>query len=371
MTKKLSIFAETGKSRLSVKPRSVGGELHLERCEGGLKMKAMVLKKVSAIEKEPLEMMDLPDPVPGQREILVKVSACGVCHTELDEIEGRLQPKVPIILGHEVVGRVEALGPKAKKFKLGDRVGIAWINSACGKCRFCREGNENLCLEFRGTGCHANGGYAQYTVISEDFVYPIPERFSDSEAAPLLCAGAIGYRDLRVSGIKRGETLGLFGFGASAHIVIQVAKYWGCEVFVFTRSEEHRNLARKLGASWAGRPEDEPPKRLNGAIDFTPVGETVPHALRALEKGGRLVLAVIRKRNPIPPLDYAEHLWDEKEIKSVANITRKDLQDFLLLAAEIPIIPEVQEFKLEEANKVLNLLKQGKIEGAGVLRMMD
>jgi len=331
----------------------------------------MVLKKVSAIEKEPLEMMDLPDPVPGPKEILVKVSACGVCHTELDEIEGRLQPKVPIILGHEVVGRVERLGTGTAKFSLGDRVGIAWINSACGKCHFCQDENENLCLEFKGTGCHANGGYAQYTVVSEEFAYLIPERFSDSEAAPLLCAGAIGYRDLKVSEIKRDQTLGLFGFGASAHIVIQVAKYWGCEVFVFTRNEEHRSLARRLGASWAGGPEDEPPKKLNCAIDFTPVGETVPHALKVLEKGGRLVLAVIRKRNSIPPLDYAEHLWDEKEIKSVANITRKDVQDFLHLAAEIPIIPEVQEFKLEEANKVLNLLKQGKIRGASVLRMRD
>jgi len=334
-------------------------------------MKAMVLKEISAIEKEPLELIHLSDPVPGPKEILVKVSACGVCHTELDEIEGRVQTKHPIILGHEIVGKVESSGTGVTKFKLGDRVGIAWINSACGKCHFCQKGDENLCLEFEGTGCHANGGYAQYTVVSEDFAYLIPERFSDSEAAPLLCAGAIGYRDLKVSGIKKGETLGLFGFGASAHIVIQMAKYWGCKVFVFTRSEEHRNLARKLGASWAGGPEDEPPEKLRCAIDFTPVGETVLHALRILEKGGRLVLAVIRKRNPVPPLDYALHLWEEKEIKSVANITRKDVQDFLPLAAEIPIIPEVEEFKLEEANRVLNLLKQGKIRGAGVLRMTD
>lgn len=226
-------------------------------------------------------------------------------------------------------------------------------------------------MEFQGTGCHANGGYAQYIAISEDFAYLIPERFSDAEATPLLCAGAIGYRDLILSGIKKGQTLGLFGFGASAHIVIQIARYWGCEVFVFTRGEEHRNLAKKLGASWAGGPEDQPPKKLHCAIDFTPVGETVPHALRVLEKGGRLVLAVIRKRNPIPPLDYAQLLWDEKEIKSVANITRKDAQEFLPLAAEIPITPEVQEFKLEEANQALILLKQGKIQGAGVLRMPD
>jgi propanol-preferring alcohol dehydrogenase len=334
-------------------------------------MKAMVLKEISPIEKEPLKMTDLPDPVPDLKEILVKISACGVCHTELDEIEGRLPPKLPIILGHQIVGRVEKLGSGVKKFILGDRVGIAWINSACGKCRFCREGNENLCVEFRGTGCHANGGYAQYTAVSEDFAYLIPKRFSDAEATPLLCAGAIGYRDLILSNIKKGQTLGLFGFGASAHIVIQIAKYWGCEVFVLTRSEEHRNLAIKLGASWAGGPEDEPPKKLHCAIDFTPVGETVPYALKALDKGGRLVLAVIRKRNPIPPLHYAQLLWDEKEIKSVANITRRDAQEFLPLAAEIPIIPEVQEFKLEEANQALILLKRGEIQGAGVLRMPD
>jgi len=331
----------------------------------------MILEEISPIEKEPLKMVDLPDPVPGPKEILVKISACGVCHTELDEIEGRLPPELPIVLGHQIVGRIVTLGSGATKFHVGDRVGIAWIHSACGKCHFCLEGKENLCLEFRGTGCHANGGYAQATVVPEDFAYLIPKGFSDAEATPLLCAGAIGYRDLTLSGIKKGQTIGLFGFGASAHIVIQIAKYWGCEVFVLTRSEEHRNLAKKLGASWAGGPEDRPPKKLNCAIDFTPVGETVVHALKLLEKGGRLVLAVIRKRNPIPPLDYGQLLWDEKEIKSVANITRKDLQEFLPLAAKIPIIPEVQEFKLEEANQALISLKQGKIQGAGVLRMPD
>ena len=331
-------------------------------------MKAQILKQLSPAENRPLELVELPIPQPGAREILVKISACGVCHTELDEIEGRLKPRLPIILGHEIVGRVESLGSMATKFKIGERVGVAWIYSACGKCSFCREGNENLCSEFQGTGCQANGGYAEYTVVSEDFAYLIPDRFTDSQAAPLLCAGAIGYRDLILSGIKPGQTLALFGFGASAHIVIQVAKYWGCEVYVFTRSQEHRNLAKELGAAWTGRTEDEPPQRVNCAIDFTPVGETVPSALRVLEKGGRLVMAVIRKRTLIPPLDYAQLLWDEKEIKSVANITRKDAQDFLPLAAEIPIVPEVQEFKLEEANEALVLLKQGKIQGAAVLR---
>jgi propanol-preferring alcohol dehydrogenase len=330
-------------------------------------MKAMVLRETSSIEKKPLRMEDLPDPVPGPEEVLVEVSVCGVCHTELDEIEGRLQSKLPVVLGHQAVGKVAALGSGAKRFQLGDRVGIAWIYSACGKCHFCQGGNENLCSDFKGTGCHVNGGYAQYTVVPEDYAYLIPQRFSDSQAAPLLCAGAIGYRDLALSGLQRGQTLGLFGFGASAHIVIQVAKYWGGEVFVFTRSEEHRKLAKKLGASWTGGPEDQPPRKLNCAIDFTPVGETVPNALRVLEKGGRLILAVIRKKNPIPSMDYSKHLWDEKEIKSVANITRKDAEDFLSLAAEIPVIPEVEEFQLAEANEALILLKQGRIQGSGVL----
>jgi propanol-preferring alcohol dehydrogenase len=334
-------------------------------------MKAMLLKEISSIEKLPLQMIDLPNPIPESKQILVKISVCGVCHTELDEIEGRILPGLPVILGHEIVGRVESIGSEVTKFNIGDRVGIAWINSACGKCHFCQEGNENLCSEFQGTGCHTNGGYAQYVVVSENFAYLIPERFSDSEAAPLLCAGAIGYRDLKLSGIKANQTLGLFGFGASAHIVIQVARYWGCKVFVFTRSEQHRNLAQTLGAVWTGGPEDEPPEKLNCAIDFTPVGETVPNALKVLEKGGRLVIAVIRKRNPIPPLDYAKLLWNEKEIKSVANVTRKDVDNFLSLAAEIPIIPEVQEFDLKEANKVLLLLKEGKIHGAGILKIPD
>lgn len=332
-------------------------------------MKAMVLRETSPIEKEPLKMETWPEPVPRSKEILIQVTVCGICHTELDEIEGRLSPKLPVILGHQVIGRVTEVGPMVQRFKRGDRVGVAWIYSACGTCDFCQEGDENLCLEFKGTGCHADGGYAEYMVISEDYAYSIPQRFSDSEAAPLLCAGAIGYRDLRLAKIKKGQTIGLFGFGASAHIVIQVAKYWGMEVFVFTRGEEHQKLAQKLGASWVGRPDEVPPKKIHSAIDFTPVGETIPLALKVLEKGGRLVIAVIRKRSPIPPLDYAQLLWDEKEIKSVANLTRKDAQEFLHLAAEIPILPEVQEFKLEEANQALILLKQGKIQGSAVLRI--
>jgi len=332
-------------------------------------MKAQILKGTAPVESRPLELVDLPVPRPKSGEILVKISVCGVCHTELDEIEGRLKPRLPVILGHEIVGRVADSGSRATKFKPGDRVGIAWIHSACGKCDLCRQGNENLCAEFKGTGCDANGGYAEYAVVSEDFACLIPDRFTDSQAAPLLCAGAIGYRDLKLSGVKPGQSLGLFGFGASAHIVIQVARYWGCTVFVFTRSAEHRHLAWELGAAWTGRAEDSPPQKLDCAIDFTPVGETVPQSLRVLKKGGRLVIAVIRKRNPIPAMDYARLLWDEKEIKSIANITRKDAEEFLALSAEIPIVPEVTEFKLAEANEVLVLLKQGKIRGAAVLRV--
>ena len=340
-------------------------------------MKAMILKKVAPIEEEPLQLEEIPTPQPGSKQIRVKISTCGICHTELDEIEGRLQPKLPIILGHQIVGKVESLGSEATKFKLADRVGIAWINSACGKCHFCRQGNENLCSEFQGTGCNANGGYSEYTVVSEDFAYLIPDRFSDSEAAPLLCAGAIGYRALRLTGLRDGQILGLFGFGASAHIVIQITKhkYPNSKVFVFTRprQKEHQDLAEKLGADWVGATGETPPEKLNCAIDFTPAWNPVVQAMKVLEKGGRLVINAIRKeekdKDALLSLDYSKHIWLEKEIKSAANITKKDAEDFLTLAAEIPIVPKIQEFKLEEANKALILLKQGKIQGAGVLKI--
>jgi propanol-preferring alcohol dehydrogenase len=349
-------------------------------------MKAMVLREPCEIEVEgearkrpdlplkekPLEMTELPEPVPDFKQILVKVSACGVCHTELDEIEGRLTPRrFPLILGHEIVGKVEGLGPGALKYKVGDRVGIAWIYSSCGKCGFCLRGDENLCDQFQATGLDANGGYSQYTVISEDFAYPIPERFPDSQAAPLLCAGVIGYRALRLSETKPGKILGLYGFGASAHIAIQVAKYWKCRVFVFTRrgQTEHQDLARELGADWVGATGDSPPEKLDCAIDFTPVGEPVREALGVLRKGGRVAINAIRKINPIPELDYAKYMWYEKEIKSVANVARKDAEEFLPLAAQIPIVPAVREFELHQANEALVLLKQGKMQGAGVLRM--
>jgi propanol-preferring alcohol dehydrogenase len=342
-------------------------------------MRAMLLKKIAPIDEKPLAAEDLPIPQPGPGQILVRISACGICHTELDEIEGRLEARMPVIPGHEVVGKVESLGSGATKFKVADRVGIAWINSCCGECDFCRQGNENLCPEFRGTGCHADGGYAEYTVVSEDFAYPIPDRFSDAAAAPLLCAGAIGYRALRLTGLRGGQILGLFGFGASAHIVIQIVKhkYSNSKVFVFTRSrqQEHQNLARKLGADWVGATGETPPAKIDCAIDFTPAWNPIVEALRILKKGGRLVINAIRKedkdKDSVMKLDYPTHLWLEKEIKSVANITKRDAEEFLPLAAEIPIIPEVQEFTLEEANEALILLKQGNIRGAGVLRVCE
>ncbi len=347
-------------------------------------MKAMVLKEICEIEvkglsqrqfdlpfkKEPLEIVELPKPVPEPGQVLVRISACGVCHTELDEIEGRLSPPVlPLVPGHEIVGRVEALGSNVTRFRKRDRVGIAWIYSSCGVCKFCLGGFENLCDEFRATGLDANGGYGQYIAVNENFAYPIPENFTDSQAAPLLCAGVIGYRALRLSGLEQGQTLGIYGFGASAHIAIQVAKYWGCKVFVFSRkaSGHHQDLAIRLGADWVGATKDIPPERLDCAIDFTPIGEPVRQALRNLEKGGRVIVNAIRKSDFIPELEYTEHLWHEKELKSVANVTRQDAQEFLPLAAEIGIKPEVQEFRLEQANQVLAMLKQGKIRGAGVL----
>jgi len=337
----------------------------------------MVLYKTAPVDEAPLQLKDLPIPQPGPKQVLVKVSACGICHTELDEIEGRLPAKLPIVLGHQVIGSVDSLGAKAAKFKLSDRVGIAWINSACRKCLFCQSGNENLCPEFKGTGCDANGGYAQYTVVCEDFAYPIPDRFNDCQAAPLLCAGAIGYRALRLTNLQDGQILGLFGFGASAHIVIQIAKHKfpGCKVFVFTRAGQktHQDWAANLGADWVGETGDTPPAKLNCAIDFTPAWKPVVEALRVLEKGGRVVINAIRKeekdKDSLLELSYPSHLWLEKELKTVANITRCDAEEFLPLAAEILIVPQVQEFALEQANEALLKLSQGKIQGAGVLRI--
>jgi propanol-preferring alcohol dehydrogenase len=323
-----------------------------------------------------LELTELPVPVPGKNEILIRVSACGVCHTELDEIEGRTPPpRLPVVLGHQAVGRVEETGSEARVFKPGARVGVAWIYSACGVCKFCRAGEENLCPDFKATGRDADGGYAQYMTVPEDFAYRIPDVFSDSEAAPLLCAGAIGYRSLRLTRLKDGQNLGLTGFGASAHIVLKTVghRYPKARVFVFARNPKERAFARELGAVWAGDMADESPEKLDAIIDTTPAWKPVVEALKNLEPGSRLVVNAIRKEDVdkeyLLRLDYPAHLWLEKEIKSVANVTRRDVQEFLELAAEIPLRPEVQEFALEEANQALVELKTRKIRGAKVLRI--
>jgi propanol-preferring alcohol dehydrogenase len=342
-------------------------------------MKAMVLRKVSQLkdQKRPLELTELPNPAPNGKEILVNVSACGVCHTELDEIEGRTPPpRFPIVLGHQVVGRVESVGPGATRFLPGDRVGIAWIFSACGTCKFCLAGEENLCADFRATGRDANGGYAEFMTVNEDFAYVIPDVFSDSEAAPLLCAGAIGYRSLRLTGLKDGANLGLTGFGASAHLVLKMARHRfpGSKIFVFARNEQERAFARELGAIWAGETAEPSPEKLDSIIDTTPVWTPMVEALKNLEPGGRLVINAIRKeevdKDALQRLDYPAHLWLEKEIKSVANVTRRDVSEFLQLAAEMRIKPDIQEFRLEEANKALAELKAGRVRGAKVLRIV-
>jgi propanol-preferring alcohol dehydrogenase len=341
-------------------------------------MKAMMLRSVSSLENndQPLELVNVPKPLPSDNEVLLKVKACGVCHTELDEIEGRTPPPVfPIIPGHQVIGTVESNGSKVMNIKPGDRVGVAWIFSACGKCSFCLEGKENLCHDFKATGRDVNGGYAEYMTVPETFVYPIPPVFSDVQAAPLLCAGAVGYRSLVLSGLKDGQTLGLTGFGASAHLVLQMVRYKfpGTKIFVFARSSNERSFAHDLGAYWTGEAEDYVPEQMNCIIDTTPVWKSVLDALRNLKPGGRLVINAIRKeetdKNQLLNLSFSEHLWMEKEIKSVANVTRQDVSDFLSLAAKIPIQPEIQTYTLDQANIALLEMKKRKIRGAKVLVM--
>lgn len=342
-------------------------------------MRAMILKKTTdlADNKTPLEFVeDMPRPVPKPHELLVKVSVCGICHTDMDEIEGRTPPsEFPMILGHQIVGTVEEKGKEAKAFDVGDRVGIAWIHSACGRCKFCLRGEENLCVDFKATGRDAPGGYAEYTTVPADFAHGIPQAFSDSEAAPLLCAGAVGYRSLRLTGMKNGMNLGFAGFGASAHLVIQAArrKYPDSKIYVFVRSRNEREFSMDLGASWAGGIEDVPPEELDCVIDTTPVWGPIVEMMGKLAPGGRLVINAIRKedadKEALLKLDYPRHLWLEKEIKSVANVTRKDVREFLQTAAEIPIKPEVQEFGLEEANRALLEIKERKIRGGKVLRV--
>ena len=342
-------------------------------------MKALLLRRLGDLDTltAPLELAHMPDPIPGPGEVLIRVSACGICHTELDEIEGRTPPPaLPVILGHQVVGRVVQCGPRPTALGPGARVGVGWIYSACGHCRYCRHGYENLCAAFRATGRDANGGYAELMVARQEFAYPIPESpMTDAEAAPLLCAGAIGYRSLRLANLPNGGRLGLTGFGASAHLVLKLVRHRDpdAEVFVFARSEAEQGFARELGATWAGDTSDTPPEPLDAIIDTTPVWRPVVEALRNLAPGGRLVINAIRKqhtdRDALAQLDYAAHLWMEKEVKSVANVTRRDVAEFLHAAAAMGLRPEVQEYALEDANRALHDLKSGSVRGAKVLRV--
>jgi propanol-preferring alcohol dehydrogenase len=341
-------------------------------------MKAMILKDLCALSEnqKPLQLTDIPVPEYGEHEVLVRISVCGVCHTELDEIEGRTPPpRLPVIPGHQAVGVVEKSGEKVTLLKKGDRVGIAWIYSACGRCDQCLQGRENLCPDFLGTGRDANGGYAEYMTVHERYAHRIPQVFSDAEAAPLLCAGAIGYRSLRLSGHGSGQSLGLTGFGASAHLVLKMVKhkYPESRIYVFARSEKERAFAVELGALWSGDTDNDPPEKLDSIIDTTPAWKPVVRALACLKPGGRLVINAIRKeesdKESLLKIDYASHLWFEKEIKSVANVETGDVREFLALAAEIQIRPEIQEFPLEQANRALVELKQGRIRGAKVLRI--
>lgn len=339
-------------------------------------MKAFLLKGVHDLNMVsfPLELADIPVPVPGVDEILIKVSCCGICHTELDEIEGRTFPaKYPVIPGHQVIGYVGSTGINSNRFQKGERVGVAWIFSACGTCEYCRSEKENLCKEFKGTGRDANGGYAEYMTVNERFAYSIPRIFSDAEAAPLLCAGAIGYRSLKLTGMKNGQILGLSGFGASGHLVLKMARHLfpDSKVFVFTRNKNEQSFAISLGASWSGDFSNSPPENVHAIIDTTPVWKSVVEALRNIKAGGRLVINAIRKesadKNFLLEIDYSSHLWMEKEIKSVANITRKDVEEFLELAAAIPIKPEIEIYPFINANEALGDLKHKPLKGAKVL----
>jgi len=332
-------------------------------------MRAIVLRRPAPIGSAPLALADIPTPEPAPGQVRIRVRACGLCHTDLHVIEGELPlPKLPLIPGHQIVGTVDSLGPGTSRFAIGERVGVPWLYRTCGTCGYCRRGLENLCDNARFTGYHADGGYAQYVVVHEAYAYRLPPVLSDVETAPLLCAGVIGYRALRLSEAQSGGTLGLYGFGASAHIVIQIARHWGCRVSVFTRSAGHQALARTLGAEWVGRAEDPCPAPLDSAIIFAPAGGLVPLALKALRKGGTLALAGIHM-SAIPQMDYSL-LYGERTLRSVANSTRQDVEELLSLAPLAPLRTEVQTFPLDQANEALALLKAGRIQGAGVLTVV-
>ncbi|NGZ95761.1 MAG: alcohol dehydrogenase [Nitrospira sp. WS110] len=332
-------------------------------------MKAMVLDKVAPVSSHPLHLRDQPFPTPQPCQVLVRIHVCGVCRTDLHVVEGELpDPALPLIPGHQAVGTVVQVGPEVSTIKEGDRVGIAWLQGTCRQCEFCTSERENLCVNAKFTGYQVNGGYAEYAVVPARFAYPIPSIFSDDEAAPLLCAGIIGYRALRLSNIKPGQRLGLYGFGASAHIAIQIARHWGCQVYVSSLKQEHQELARQLGAVWVGGATEMPPDKLQGSIIFAPAGELVPPALRALDRGGTLALAGIHM-SPIPSLNYDRDVFGERVIRSVTANTRQDGIDLLREAAAVPIKPHTVRFPLEEANRALQELKAGSFQGAAVLMM--
>ncbi|MBM4127149.1 MAG: zinc-dependent alcohol dehydrogenase family protein [Nitrospira sp.] len=332
-------------------------------------MKAMVLSRTGDVSGNRLELHDRPIPQPGSGQVLTKIHVCGVCRTDLHVVEGELpHVTLPLIPGHQAVGTVVRVGPAVRDLREGDRVGIAWLQGTCGTCDFCTNGQENLCESAQFTGYQVDGGYAEYAVVPARFAYPIPPIFSDDDAAPLLCAGIIGYRALRLSGIKPGQRLGLYGFGASAHIAIQIARHWGCSVYVSSLKREHQELARQLGAAWVGGATEMPPDKLHGSIIFAPAGELVPRALRALERGGTLALAGIHM-SPIPSLDYDRDVFGERVIRSVTANTRQDGLDLLREAAVIPIKPHTVRFPLAEANRALQELKAGSFQGAAVLTM--
>ncbi len=339
-------------------------------------MKAWIIERVKDLitESHPLKLVELPKPEPQEGELLIKVSACGVCHTEIDEIEGRTPPPVyPVVPGHQVVGIVEKAPGNKGSIRPGDRVGVAWIYSACGHCHYCLSDNENLCADFRATGRDVNGGYAEYMVVPGNFAYPISTFFTDAEAAPLLCAGAIGYRSVALAGMSDGKRIGLTGFGASAHLVLKLIRYQypRSEVYVFVRSPEEREFAIELGAQWAGDTRDKPPSLLDCIIDTTPVWEPIVYALECLKPGGRLVINAIRKesadKESLLNIDYPRHLWMEKEIKSVANVTRRDVWSFIGIAAEMKFKPDVEVYAFDNANQAITDIKQRKIKGAKVL----
>jgi len=332
-------------------------------------MKAMVLEAPRAAEEKPLELRQMAPPAPGPDQVRVKIEACGVCRTDLHIVEGELPPhKQPVVPGHQVVGRVDQIGAGVEAFQPGQRVGLAWLGRSCGRCRYCKQGKENLCNNATFTGYDVDGGFAEYAVADAAFAYKVPEGLPADQVAPLLCAGIIGYRAMKLADVERGKCVGMFGFGASAHVALQVARYWDCPVYVFTRGQTHRQVARQLGAAWVGSAGDDPPEKLNSAIMFAPAGELVPRALELLDRGGTLSLAGIYMSD-VPAMQYEKHLYYERTIRSVTAATRQDGQELLDLADRIPIRTQVETFELEQANEVLIKLKHSQLKASGVLRV--